>query len=317
MSASSRFGRAGTLPVPLTPLVGRESEMTAIRDLLRQDDVRLMTLTGPGGVGKTRLAIECARHLVDDVADGVFFVSLAPLTDADLVVSAVAQAIGVRQSHDESMIDSVVAVIGSRELLLVLDNFEHVLDAAPLVTDLLSECHGLRILVTSRARLRLRGEHEFVVSPLTLPDHTKTLSASQVETYSATALFVERTRDSQPDFRVTDDNAAAIGQICNRLDGLPLAIELAAARVRVLPPKAMLARLDYSLPFLTYGARDLPTRQQTLRGTIAWSYDLLRDDERRLLRRLCVFRDRPRHVILHVCLQLGWRQSLIRADKTI
>ena len=288
MTASRSGGRAGSLPVPPTQFISRERELTAVCDLFRREDVRLVTLTGPGGVGKTRLAIECARTVLTAYPDGVVFVSLAPITDPDLVASAVAQGIGVRQSPDEPLIDGVNAVIGDRRLLLVLDNFEHVLDAAPFVADLLVGCSGLKVLVTSRARLRIRGEHECIVAPLDVPD-AALLPIDRLESFGSVTLFLERTREIQQEFALTEANSALVAGICRRLDGLPLAIELAAARMKMLSPQALFDRLERRLPLLSDGARDLPARQQTMRDTIAWSYDLLHDEERQLYRHLATF----------------------------
>jgi predicted ATPase/DNA-binding CsgD family transcriptional regulator len=270
-------------------MLGREHEVASLVARVRQPDVRLLTLTGPGGVGKTRLALAIAAALTEDFPDGVSFVTLASIAHSDLVAPAVAHVLEVREAAHESLIARLQAVLRERRLLLVLDNYEHVLEAAPLVTNLLSAARDLRILVTSRTRLRLSGEHEHVVPPLALVDPGEHVSREAVAESPAVQLFVARARAVQDVFALTEENAAAVAAICRALDGLPLAIELAAARVKVLPPSALLARLEHRLPLLTGGGRDLPARQQTMRDTIAWSYGLLSEPEQRLFRRLAIF----------------------------
>jgi predicted ATPase/transcriptional regulator with XRE-family HTH domain len=277
------------LPAQLTPLLGRTQDVAAVAGLLRQEHVRLLTLTGPSGVGKTRLGLEVAAILNADYADGVVLVSLAAIRDPDLVASTIGQTVGLRDAGDRPLREHLAAYLRDKRLLLVLDNFEQVLAAASLVVDLLAACPILKVLVTSRAALRVRGEHEFPVSPLALPDPARRPDVTTLAQNPAVDLFIQRARAVQPDFDLTVANAATVAEICRRLDGLPLAIELAAARVKLLPPEALLARLKRRLQVLTGGARDLPARQHTMRSAIAWSYDLLEAREQRLFRRLAVF----------------------------
>ena len=277
------------LPRQPTPFIGREHQVAEIADLLRCDDIQLLTLVGPGGTGKTRLALHAAAELLDDFADGVYFVPLAPLTDAALVPSAIASALEMRDEAYRSLPDRLQEVLAGQQLLLVLDNVEHLIAAAPLIGELLSAAPRLKVLATSRTPLRLRAEREYPVPPLGLPPRQPPPPLEELAQYEAVRLFIERAQAVKPDFALDDETAPAVAEICWRLDGLPLAIELAAARVRLLPPHAMLARLEQRLPLLTGGPRDAPARHRTLRDTIAWSYDLLDPDEQMLFRRLAVF----------------------------
>jgi predicted ATPase/class 3 adenylate cyclase len=277
------------LPLQPTPLVGREKEVSEVCDILRGEETRLLTLTGPGGTGKTRLALQAAADLLEDFPDGTFFAPLATLTQAELLLLAVAETLGVRETGEQPLDESLKDYLRERRMLLVLDNFEQVLGAAPAVTELLAGAPDLKVLATSRASLGLYGEHEFPVPPLTLPDLKRPPPFERLTQYEAVGLFVERARAVKPDFSITNESAPAVAEICVRLDGLPLAIELAAARIKMLPPRAMLQRLTSRLKLLTGGARDLPERQRTLRGTIEWSHALLDESEQLLFARLAVF----------------------------
>jgi predicted ATPase/class 3 adenylate cyclase len=281
--------RLNNLPAQPTPLVGRERELAEVCSVLRREEVRLLTLTGPGGTGKTRLGLQAAAELLDEFEDGAFFVALAPIVEPAFVASAIAEPLGVVETGDRPLEESLKDYLRGKEVLLLLDNFEQVLESAPLVGELVSACPALKILVTSRSVLRVYGEREYPVEPLELPDPGRLPPLQRVEDYAAVRLFVERARAARPEFSVTDENAPAVAEICARLDGLPLAIELAAARVKLLPPRAMLERLYDRLRLLGGGARDLPERQRTLRGAIEWSYALLDRGERMLFARLAVF----------------------------
>jgi len=278
------------LPIQATPFIGREHQLAKVCAALVSGEVRLLTLTGPGGTGKTRLALQAAVDLMRSFRDGVFFVSLAPLTDPDLVPSAIAQAVDLKEVAGRPLMRSLQDFLDAKRVLLVLDNFEHLVAAGPVIAAMLGNAAGLSVLVTSRAVLRVYGEHDFPVPPMTLPGKDADRSAVYVAQFEAARLFVERARAARSDFSLTDTNAPLVAELCRRLDGLPLALELAAARLRALPLSALLERLEHRLPVLTGGSRDLPARQQTLRNTIAWSYDLLDHDAQALFRWLSVFR---------------------------
>jgi len=272
-------------------VIGREHEIAEVTALLRSPDVRLVTLTGTGGVGKTRLAVQVAHNLLNDFADGAYFVSLAPVSDPELVVPTIARALGVKEVRNQPIFDLLKTSLQEKHLLLLLDNFEQVAAAAPLLSELLSTCPFLKLIVTSREGLRLLSEQRFQVPPLTIPELESLPSTEALSRYPAVMLFMCRAQAVKPDFIINDANAHAIAEICIRLDGLPLAIELAAARIYLLPPRALLARLGRKLQILTRRASDLPERQQTLRTTIKWSYDLLYGEQQRLFRQLSVFVD--------------------------
>ena len=278
-----------TLPSQLTPFIGREREVVEVRQRLLHPDVRLLTLTGPGGVGKTRLSLKVARQVLDQFEDGICFVALAPIGDPTLVPSAVAQALQVKQGAGQTVAEALKEYLQEKQLLLVLDNFERLLEAGPSLAHLLAACPRLKALVTSRVVLRLQGEHNYQVPPLTLPTAGYRPSPEQLSWYKGIRLYMQRAQAANSQFTITTENAPAVIELCQRLDGLPLAIELAAARVSLLPPEAMLSRLGNRLALLTGGARDLPDRQRTLRATLDWSYGLLDAAERLLFARLAVF----------------------------
>ncbi len=275
------------LPTQLTSFIGRDDQVREAKELLARS--RLLTLTGPGGTGKTRLSLQIAANVMDSFPDGVYFVPLASVQDPELVPSAIAQALAISTTGSRRPIDALLDHLRDKRTLLVLDNFEQLLPAAPVTTELLEASPGLRVLVSSRSVLRVYGEQEFPVPPLALPDLKALPDLATLSQFEAVRLFIERAVAVKPDFQATNENAPAIAGIGERVDGLPLAIELAAARVKLFSPQALLGRLEKSLNALGSGARDLPGRQQTLRGAIQWSYDLLNQGERRLLARFSVF----------------------------
>ena len=280
---------AAGLPEPPTALIGREREQREINDLLQQGNVRLVTLTGPGGTGKTRLSLAVGWALADSFADGVFFVDLAPISEPGLVMTTIAHVLGIREGGGMPPFENLKAFLGGRELLLILDNLEQIIAVAPDVAHLLAAAPRIKLLATSRIPLSIRGEREYPLATLPLPPNDPALSPAQLLGYESVQLFVQQAQAARPSFQLAPDNAVAVAAICRRLDGLPLAIEIAAARIRMLPPPALLKRLDQSMKTLVGGAVDLPARQQTMRGAIDWSHDLLQPDEQTLFRRLGVF----------------------------
>ncbi len=277
------------LPAQLTTFVGRQREAGDLAALTRRS--RLVTLTGPGGTGKTRLSLHVAAQLAPEFSGGAFFVDLSPITDPTLIPTTVAMALGIHEKPDRPVMESLKDHLADRQLLLVLDNFEQVQKGAPMVAELLAAAPRLTAIATSREALHLRGEQEYPVPPLGLPDLAARPSLETISQYDAVTLFIQRAQAVRPDFAVDDQNAPAVAAICSHLDGLPLAIELAAARIKLLTPDAILARLEKSLSLLTSTGADLSERQRTLRGTIDWSHDLLNEKERSLFRRLGVFVD--------------------------
>ncbi|TMC94654.1 MAG: hypothetical protein E6J11_15120 [Chloroflexi bacterium] len=277
------------LPIQPTPFIGREKEVDAVHHLFLREDVRLVTLTGPGGVGKTRMALHVAEQLRAHFADGVWFVSLAPISDPDLVIPTIAQTLGLWEAGERSLLEQLQVFLRERQVLLLLDNFEQVVRAAMHVANLLTICSHLKVLVTSREVLHVRAECEFTVPKLSLPDPKRLPDLVSLSQYEAVALFIQRAQAARPEFQVTNANAPVVAEICVRLDGLPLAVELAATRIKLLPLRALLTRLGQRLQLLTSSARDVPAHQQTLRNTIQWSYDLLDAQEQQLFCRLSVF----------------------------
>ncbi len=280
---------ASNLPTPPTPLIGRERDASEVRQRLLNSHVRLLTLTGPPGIGKTRLALYVAREVLEQFRDGVFFVDLAPITDPALVISAIAERLAVKEAGRRTLRELIAHDLRDKQVLLVLDNFEQVMEAAPEISALLEACPRIKVMVTSRASLRLSWEHEFPVPPLEVPSLAPLPPLEALPGYSAIALFVDRARAVRPDFALTPGNGRPAAEICARLEGMPLAIRLAAARVKLFCPKVILDRLWPRLDLLAGGERDVPPRQQTLRGAIAWSYGLLGAETRVLFERLSVF----------------------------
>jgi len=276
------------LPAPLTSFVGRQRELDELEGLLKQS--RLLTLTGPAGTGKTRLALQIAAQVLEEFADGVTLAELAPLKDPALVANAVARSLEVAEIEGQTIVESLTDYLRKRKLLLIADNFEHVIESAPLIAELLSDCPGLKILVTSREALGLYGEQEYPVAPLALPNLDRPEPPTKYFQYEAVSLFVQRVQAVKPDFDLTDENASAVAEICVRLDGLPLAIELAAARAWILSPQLLLEQLESRLTALRSQLHGQPARHVTLMAAIAWSYDLLDDGEQLLFARLSVFR---------------------------
>lgn len=277
------------LSIPTTPLIGRERELAALENLLRRENSKLVTLTGIGGTGKTRLAMEIACRLLSEFSDGVFFIPLAAIKNPDFVVGSIAQPFGVKETGSKTLIDALKDFLRDKQMLLVIDNFEQIISAAPILSELLQAAPRLKILATSRALLRLNAEREFLVPPLALPDEIAASSFAELSETESVKLFAERAKAIKPNFSLTTGNARVTAEICRQLDGLPLAIELAAARMKILSPQQILQRLENRLKLLTGGARDLPARQQTMRGAIQWSFDLLDKDEKILFRHLSVF----------------------------
>jgi predicted ATPase/DNA-binding CsgD family transcriptional regulator len=284
MTGDSTFVK---IRVPLSPLLGRDEEFKLARELLLSPEVRLITIKGPGGVGKTQLAMTIAQSLQEAFADRACWVALATINDPERVISTISEALGEKEVAAKSQLTTLCTFLRDKEVLMVLDNCEHLLSATPLLAELLEQCSGLTLLVTSRVVLRIRGEHVLPISPLPLPDPTWNLA--EFSSNPAVALFSTQARALDPRFWLTETNAPVIAEICRRLDGLPLAIELAAAHIQLLSPQQMLSRLSQRLDMFKEGRRDLPDRQSTLRSSIQWSYDLLSEDVQRLFRRLCFF----------------------------
>ncbi|MBN2148666.1 MAG: tetratricopeptide repeat protein [Anaerolineales bacterium] len=278
------------LPVQPTPFIGRERELSEVVHLIQGEDVRLVTLTGPGGTGKTRLLLQAAADLLEAYPDGVFFVDLSPLHDSGLVMQTIAATLGLRPRQAASAADELASYLAEKRLLLALDNFEQVVEAAKEISRLLGSIPSLKVLASSRRVLNIYGEHEYPVPPLSLPERRRGQTAASLSQYESVALFIQRAKATRADFKITEENAPEIAEICLRLEGLPLAIELAAAHSKMLKPAAMLQRLEDQLRALRSSLQDIPARQRTMRAAIDWSYELLEEAEKTLLARLGVFR---------------------------
>ena len=313
----TRASRPDNLPAQPTPLIGREHEVAAVVQLVRREDVRLVTLTGPGGTGKTRLGLQIALELGEVFAGGVFFVSLSTINDPLLVIPTIAQALGIRDRAGQPLLARLAEMLQPKQVLLLLDNFEQVVGAASQVADLLTSCPQLKMLITSREVLHVRAEHEFAVPPLALPDPAHLPDLATLIRSPSVALFLQRAQAVKPEFQLTTTNARAVAEICVRLDGLPLAIELAAARMKLLSPEALLARLGRRLAMLTGGGRDVPARQQTLRNTIEWGYQLLNTWEQRLFGWLSVFVGGCTLQAAEVVVECGFIQHVGAADLSL
>ena len=286
---SVHIAAPNNLSEALTVIVGREKEKAEIKKLLKEENTRLVTLTGIGGTGKTTLSKAVAKELLNEFYDGIYFIELGTITNPELVISTIAHPLGVKETGGKPILEVLKEFLSDKKILLVIDNFEQIVDSASQISDLLSATNHLKILITSRILLHLIGEREFVVPPLSMPSQVATLSADDLEKYEAIKLFIERARAAKSSFSLTEENAQSVAEICQRLDGLPLAIELAAARVKILSPKGILAKLENRLNLLTGGAKDLPERQQTMRGAVEWSYELLDKAEKTFFRRLAIF----------------------------
>ena len=289
LSQDSLETRCQNVPLPLTPLIGREREREAVRELLLRPEVRSVTLTGTGGIGKTHLALTLGNELLETFAGGGSFISLATISDSELVIPAIVHALGLQDMGDRSPIERLKSFLHDKHFFLVLDNFEQVLPAAPLLSHLLSSCPQLKLLVTSRVLLRVWGEYVFTVPPLEVPDMQHVPERDVLTQIASVALFAQRAEAILPGFQLTEENARDVAEICTRLEGVPLALELAAAHCQLFSPQVLLAQLEYPLKMLTGGRRDAPPRHQTLRNAFSWNDDVLSSDEQTLFRRLAVF----------------------------